>query len=57
MYFVESHCNDSGYRYVHSVYITTIAALKELEQMWDETNTKKKVKLKRKLIEKYNKIQ
>ena len=57
VYFVESHCNNSGYRYVHTAYINTIAALKELEQMWDETNTKKKVKLKRKLIEKYNKIQ
>lgn len=54
VYFVESHYNKSG---LHTVYINTIAALKELEQMWDETNTKKKVKLKRKLLEKYNKIQ
>ena len=54
VYFVEPHYNRSG---LHTVYITTIAVLKELEQMWDETNTKKKVKLKRKLLEKYNKIQ
>ena len=53
VYFVEPHCNRSG---LHTAYITTIAALQELEQMWDETNTKKKVKLKRKLLEKYNKI-
>ena len=54
VYFIGSYNNSE---HVHIVYITTLTALKELEQMWDETNTKKKAKLKRKLLEKYNKIQ
>lgn len=52
VYFTGSRHNNQGH-----VYLTTIAALKELEQMWDETSSMKKGKLRRKLLEKYNKLQ
>lgn len=52
VYFTGSRHNNQGH-----VYLTSISALKELEQMWDETSSMKKGKLKRKLLEKYNKIQ
>lgn len=52
VYFTGSRHNNQGH-----VYLATIAALKELEQMWDETSSMKKGKLRRKLLEKYNKLQ
>lgn len=52
VYFTGSRHNNQGY-----AYLTSIAALKELEQMWDEMSSMKKGRLKRKLLEKYNKIQ